>query len=364
MLATLFPVAEHLITPLFPQLESLASADNWWEMHAHLLSLCGALLESEIHRRMAADAAARGPADDAEPDPEAAAMGGDEESPQLATAMSILTQIWHPAAPKHTRMWGLYAVSTGTAVGDPVVRMFLEIMESLSDEDRRFLLDMPDEKDRGSVAGPGSRVPKKKSKQAFRRVELPSSTGLPFVMQPVLGRWDPSQVTKGILAALKSQERLKPPQMQMLLACVRSLEASAGHGAQGQAIDGVWLDVYYPALKDFIIVGLCDIQCAKTSAAILTAFMTSSSLADGVLREPKLLGVLRLLYPTNPDTFASFAACQAVAEGFFDDVAAMGKPYDIAVQALFSQFGKNYPTQFEKATGVQKLLKDITTKLR
>jgi len=364
MLATLFPVAEHLITPLFPQLESLASADNWWEMHAHLLSLCGALLESEIHRRMAADAAARGPADDAEPDPEAAAMGGDEESPQLATAMSILTQIWHPAAPKHTRMWGLYAVSTGTAVGDPVVRMFLEIMESLSDEDRRFLLDMPDEKDRGSVAGPGSRVPKKKSKQAFRRVELPSSTGLPFVMQPVLGRWDPSQVTKGILAALKSQERLKPPQMQMLLACVRSLEASAGHGAQGQAIDGVWLDVYYPALKDFIIVGLCDIQCAKTSAAILTAFMTSSSLADGVLREPKLLGVLRLLYPTNPDTFASFAACQAVAEGFFDDVAAMGKPYDVAVQALFSQFGKNYPTQFEKATGVQKLLKDITTKLR
>ena len=52
MLATLFPVAENMITPMFGQLVSLAGSDKWWEMHAHLLTLCGALLEGEMHHRM------------------------------------------------------------------------------------------------------------------------------------------------------------------------------------------------------------------------------------------------------------------------------------------------------------------------
>ena len=52
MLATLFPVAENMITPMFGQLVTLAGSDKWWEMHAHLLTLCGALLEGEMHHRM------------------------------------------------------------------------------------------------------------------------------------------------------------------------------------------------------------------------------------------------------------------------------------------------------------------------
>lgn len=361
MLAVLFPVAEHMITPMFGQLESLASADNWWEMHAHLLTLCGALLESEIHRRM--DKMRNGRPEPPEEDEGGLNIDGTDESPALRTAMNILSRILTPGAPKHTRMWGLVAIATGTAVGEPVVSLYMEIMASLSDDDRRFLLGIVDEKDRGLLAGPGSRVPKKKSKNAFRRVELPSSTGLPFVMQPVIARWDPSALARGIQSSVTAgmTERLTPPQMQMLMACLKSLE---GNGLQGQAVGGVWLDVYYPTLKDFIIVGLCDPECAKSSTAILTSFMFNSSLSEGVLREPKLLGVLRLLYPNNPEQFSSFKDCQIITEGFLQDVADQGRPYDSGVQGLVGQFAKAYPTQFEKAAGLQKLMKDVTAKLR
>jgi hypothetical protein len=348
---------------MFGQLEALASEDNWWEMQAHLLTLCGALLESELHRRMDK---ARGGTGSGRLDPEEEEGTSldlqTDESPALRTAMTILTRILTPAAPKHTKMWGLVAIATGTAVGEPVVSLYMEIMSSLTDDDRRFLLDIVDDKERGSLAGPGARVPKKKNKNTFRRVELPSSTGLPLVMQPVLARWDPSAIARGIQSTIKTgpTERLTPPQMQMLMACLKSLDT----GLQSQAVDGVWLDVYYPALKDFIIVGLCDPECVKASAAILSSFMFNSSLAEGVLREPKLLGVLRLLYPNNAEQFTALGECQTATEGFFQEVASRGRPFDVGVQGLVGQFAKSYPTQCEKAVGLQKLLKDLTAKLR
>ena len=168
----------------------------------------------------------------------------------ITTAMNILAHVLHQNAPKHTRMWGLVALATGTAIGEPIVSLYLDIMATLADDDRKFLLDLVDSSETGArtLAGPGSRVPKKKSKSAFRRVELPSSTGLPFVMQPVLSRWDPVAVAKGLLASVKARGdgRMLLSEIQLLTSCLKTIEQAAGVGTQGQAIDGIWLDLFYP----------------------------------------------------------------------------------------------------------------------
>ena len=87
-------------------------------------------------------------------------------------------------------------------------------------------------------------------------------------------------------------------------------------------------------------------------------------MSDGVLKEPKLLGVLRLMYPNNTESFEKMVPCQANTEAFFADMAAQGKPYDKGVLGLVSLFAKNYPTQFEKALNLQSFLKDLTAKIR
>ena len=159
---------------------------------------------------------------------------------------------------------------------------------------------------------------------------------------------------------LSSTERLTLTQMQILHACVRT---------EYQALEGPWVE-YFMTMKDYIIIGLCDVNCAPHAVGILTNFIFNSILAENILRESRFIAILRLLYPlgTNipmsSEASAALTKCQGIAESFFAELFAAGKPYDAAVHTLISQFAKNYPTQFEKASEMQKLLKEITAKLR
>ena len=150
MLATLLPIADQMIHPMLPQLEYLAETETWWETQVNLLSFCGALLESERNRK--------GYESIESGSPTKTSTDSMDNSDVLQYVIQILDLIFHVGAPKHIKMWGLFALSAGSAVGEPVVSYFLRIMDSLNNEDRQFLLDLTGDT---AVAGPGSRIKKK-----------------------------------------------------------------------------------------------------------------------------------------------------------------------------------------------------------
>jgi hypothetical protein len=351
MLSSLLPSAEYLMLPMLGQLEQLAQHETWWETRAHLLSFCGAIFENDFDGRSDRERRGHSPAQESK----RSETDGSSSSNLISAVMRILKNVFHSRMPKHIRMWGLVSLASGTYAGEQVIDPFLSVLQSLDDDDQKFLLDL---------LGGTEENGKKKSGPAIRTIPLPSSTGIPFVLEPIVGRWDSVAIAQTIVKGVtgnNGSERLTKSNMQTLYACVKSAESAHGNGSVG--LDGQWLAVY-SSIKDFVIVGLCDAECAISSVGLLSCYIFSSPLGETVLKEGRFTGVLRLLYPTVASTDSSLATCQFITEAFLKDVFAAGRPYDTAVHGLLSQFAKNYPTQYEKAAGLQRLLKEFTSKLR
>ena len=349
MLSSLLPSAEHLLQPLLVQLEQLAMHETWWETRAHLLRFCGSILEGDVDR-MSSTRERRGhsPAQESKHSDSNGSCGSSSET--VCSVMRILKSVFHSRAPKHIRMWGLVCLSSGTFLGDQVVDHCLNVLRSLEDKDQKFLLDLvgePDESNKKSTSG-----------QSYRTIPLPSSTGVPFILEPIVSRWDAIGIAQTIVKGVtgpNGSERLGKSDMQILFACVKTAETA-------MVLDGHWLALY-SSIKDFVIVGLCDAECAISAVGLLSSFIFSSPLGETVLREGRFTGVLRLLYPTTVSVEPALSTCQFVTETFIRDIFAAGKPYDVAVHGLVTQFAKNYPTQYEKAAGLRKLHKEFLAKL-
>jgi CH-like domain in sperm protein len=349
MLSSLLPSAEHLMQPLLVQLEQLAMHETWWETRAHLLSFCGAILDSDAEKVSSTrDRRGHSPAQESKHSEFNGSSGNNSEI--VCSVMRILKSVFHSRVPKHIRMWGVVCLSSGTFLGDQVVESYLNVLRSLEDKDQKFLLNLVGEAEESSK--------KSATGQSYRTVPLPSSTGVPFILEPIVSRWDAigiaQTIVKGVIGP-NGSERLGKSDMQILFACVKTAETA-------MVLDGHWLSLY-SSIKDFVIVGLCDAECAISAVGLLSSFIFSSPLGETVLREGRFTGVLRLLYPTTASVEPALSTCQFITETFLRDIFAAGKPYDVAVHGLVSQFAKNYPTQYDKAAGLRKLHKEFLSKL-
>ena len=351
MITSLVPSAENLLSPILATLEEMAVHETWWETRASLLAFCGAILMSEMKTRgIFEDEKDKRSLMSAQESKWSDSNGSISE--HVSSVVHIMKSIFNDKMPKHIRIWGLVCIAPGTFLGELIIEPFLSVLHSLDDDDQQFLLDLRAE----PIIGRNGGTDKNTLKHAKT---LYSSSGSPFLVEPVTSIWDAVSVAQTIVKNVigaDGSERLGKSDMLILHACVKSSE-------QITQLSGQWLSIY-SSIKDFIIVGLCDAECALNAVGLLSCFIFSSPLGETVLKEGRFTGVLRLLYPTNVTTDPAISTCQFITETFFRNIFAAGRPYDTAVHGLLSQFAKYYPTQVERAPGLQRLLKDFDSKLR
>mmetsp|Transcript_12233 Transcript_12233/g.18521 ORF Transcript_12233/g.18521 Transcript_12233/m.18521 type:complete len:865 (+) Transcript_12233:98-2692(+) len=331
VMSALYPLAGGMISPMLPQLRTLARTESWWEMHAHLLSLSAAVLEAA----MPPGGEELDPATE-DPDQAEKAVSVDEEC-----ALSILTDLFTVKSSKTVREWGLVVLARTTGYSDKVSMMYLNVVQSICTESRRFLLDLDEGKDE------------------VKRISLPSSTGVDFVLEPIAQRLSPLCMARAIESKVIAEklEQLDEGLMQMLYACVRGAAQSGsimsihkqGSTASCESeifettLNGSWVELY-TSLKDFILVGLCNPSCTEDAAGILVEYVLKSPTQEGVITDNKFLSTLKLLYPADG---SGNGVCQSATEAFFEHLFNCGDFYAAAVVNTIEVFAKNYTTNYE-----------------
>lgn len=335
MLSSFVPRAEQLIIPMLPQLATIATTEAWWEINAHLLSLCGCLLQSQ--------------------QPENRTTSADYATIEAVVSI-IHTILSRNRKSKSLNKWAAVSLAPGTFLGDAFCASYLDIIDQLEDSDRLHLLSL------------SSFVEGDKRNAQFVSLSLPSSTGTGFVLTPITLRWDPLVVAETLssLVSNSASERLKASQVQVIHACFQSAVDNAKRNGDklDDVLSGPWLQLY-EALRNFIFIGFCDQNSAVHSAGIFSCLLYFSSLREKILQESRFIGTLRLLYPVNLDPSNSNAiSCQVTMENFLRDCFGAGHPFNSTTHALLAQFEQNFPTQIGKYPTLQRMLKDFSSQLR
>lgn len=329
VIATLYPQAAGMISGMLPQLLSLAGTETWWEIHAHLLSLCGSILDHGSRNE------------------EDYILSNDDQ-----IALEIIDTILTTKSSKMLRQWGVVALAPALFAGEKLVEHYIDILMSLDSSDRRFLLGFD-------------------NTQVAHKVELPSATGMAFVLEAVTMRW-PAQVVARVLSTSVSRQRidrLNRAQMEILHACVRgTVEAEllqiAPKSARSQQqadyselLSESWVQLFN-GLRDYVFIGMCDASTADEAAGVLSNYVLYSPLQDSVVLDNKFLGTLRLLYPIdgNGDVTAQLAL-----ERFLRDMYETDEFYGAMVVQMIEAFSKNYTANYEMSN-LSSLLKDAASK--
>ena len=365
VLATLAAHDDTALVPLIPQLQTLAEQETWWEMQNHLLSLCGAFLESALRS-------------DGEYKSGAGAGSGGGSS-VLTAVYAIVQTVFRPEALRSVKLWGLQALAP--AVDENLCGLWYDVLASLSVEDRRFVLGLDaggrsTSRSVGNASQPSS--PSGRASAGAGAAEsqsatlpLQSSMGQPYTIRPVISAWRPLAMARLAEARCRGEARPSALALDLLFAATTTqVNAPARGGVIVQeALVGQWLDLF-SSLKDLVCVGLCDPQCAVASAGILQNYLFSSPLRETLFQEPRLVASMRLLY-SNPALSASSNSssnadvegglfCQGVFEGFLSDVHANGYPFDSFAVQFLAAFSKNFSSVFDKSVGLQRLLKELS----
>ena len=348
ILGNLLPQAETIVAPLFPHLEELAFTETWWEIHAHLVRICGLYLSIQRDRL----AASKDKGDGKQQNQEVF-----DENDLLVVAskcaVRMLTRIQSSDVAQSAAflMWSASCLAPAIGYTPFIDDLFFEVMGKIEFDDKRYLL--------GFASGDDS-----KQRPLLRSIPLPSSTGISFVIEPVLEKWNSLCVAR-ILEAIaieESTERLSSLQVQVLHAALLS-QVNADPNSVN-ALSGVWIDIY-SAVKNFVLVGLCDPDSIISCVGILTAYLFNSKLKESLLLDSRLVGVLRLLYPNNESAQSeSVLTCQFVFETFLRDTFSCGRPYDVTVYNMLLQFSKSNAALFSSAISLQKLLKEFAAQVR
>lgn len=347
MLATFVSKAEGLIVPMLPQLASLASSETWWEIHAHLLTLCGAMMAVKFAPQ------GRSPEVDGE---------GKDDFGVAESVVGILRTILSSTSSRNLLKWGAVALAPGTHAGDPAFNeLYVVLLGRLDEPDRRFFLGISVDggQDGGQAIVSGTQT-----------VRLPTSTGMTFLLRPVSSAWNALQVCKSIQAkvlgaAVKgpAADRLSPLQAQVLRGCFFTPFENARKSGQNvdNILDGSWQSMY-STLKDLVLVGICDPTVVRDAVAIISLLALNSPSKDKIILDQKMTNILRLLYPK--EVAEGNEECQEVFEYFLRDVFSAGAPFNSAALSLVSQFAKNSPQQFDKYPALQRLVKEFSSKVR
>lgn len=358
ILGCLLPQSEAVVASLLPLLDDLSSHETWWEMQAGLVKLCGSYLSLQLMRLQQTSRA--NTAEGKQQHQHRNQEGGDDQERLVQgskCAVRILARI-HGRSDNSFQSPAFLAWSASSlapAVGFTALLddLFFEVLQRIDPDERRFLL--------------GLDTPASSSTGAVRSIPLPASTGIPFNIEPVAGKWHALSVAR-ILESVsleEATERLSSLQLQVLHAALLSQIQADPNSVN--ALSGVWLDVY-AAVKNFVLVGLCDPDSIVSSVGILTAYLFNSKLKETLLLDSRFTGVLRLLYPSHDAQSGAagegLAVCQYVFEAFLKDSFACGRPFDVTVHNVLLQFSKTNAALFASAVSLQKLLKEFSVLVR
>jgi hypothetical protein len=337
ILSSLYPHTEDVVTGFVPKLLALARGEAWWEVKAELLRICALNLKG------------RG------------SVSSDD------WAMQIVLMIFHMNATKQIKLIGVSALSTCTNSSILLRDTYVKILMSLPESDRKFFLVL----DSLSSIQVESR--------SSRPIDLPTSSGAPWRVDSVCDRWDPRDVCEAFLAESNGGcsdgpfiESNKSEFSEVLLASVTTTVSRGQRGGGGaggkividtglpsrQVLGEFWVGLY-KKLKEYVFTGLTDERCAEHCSEILAAYIRNSSIGYAVLREKRMLLILKTLYPT--DKAQGNKKCQKVMENFLrnayvmdDDEAAS------AVLVLIEQFAKSYVANYE-VSNLQSLLREFSS---
>ena len=161
-----------IIIALVPTFIQLSRQDMWWEIQAHLLTLAGGLLEL------------CGGQQGREPATEQDALLSD-------SALEIVNSILTVRASACTKQWGLVALAASTSCGEPVTSIYVNTLLALAPAERAFLLGLRQSGGGlANAAGGGLAGARSAAKGVYsKRIPLPASSGIPFVLEPVTFRW-------------------------------------------------------------------------------------------------------------------------------------------------------------------------------
>jgi hypothetical protein len=299
-------------------------------MRAHLLSLSSSILGHSTASR----------------DPATEEDGHGQSNPDDDAAISMVDDIFTTKENSSIRQWGLVSLARAVGYSDAISARYLEVLLSLDTDSRRFMLNIDQTED------------------SVRKISLPSSTGMAFIIEPIVSRMNPLCLVRALesLIIRDKLERLDTPMMQTLHACVAAVaqyspEEGGGDEDDGCPLKGPWIDIY-TGLKDFILVGLCDPASAPDAAGLLSQYIRFSPLKENVIGDNKFLNTMRLVYPADMD--AADVVCQKALESFFTDIFCSSDQNAAAIVNTIEIFAKNYSTNFEMSN-LGSLLKQFVT---
>lgn len=310
VLSALYPLSDGLISPLLPQLQSLAVSESWWEIRAHLLSLSSSILGYSTSSR----------------DPATEEGDDAQTNPDDAAAISIVDDIFTTKENTSIRQWGLVSLARAVGYSDAISARYLEVLLSLDSDARKFILNLGQKED------------------SVRKISLPSSTGMAFIIEPIVSRMNPLCLVRALesLIIRDKLERLDMAMMQTLHACVAAVSCSDDENVC--PIQGPWIDIF-TGLKDFILVAVCDPECVADATGLLSHYIRYSVLKESVISDNKFLNTMRLVYPVDPEN--ADLVCQQTVEMFFSDIFCSSEQNAAAVVNTIEIFAKNYSTNFE-----------------
>lgn len=337
VISTLYNQAGEIVSPMLPQLSALAEQETWWEIQAHLLTLAGHVLQAHCPDGL-----------------EISDRDNDSLSLDEECALNIVYRLFRQNSNKNIRIWGVFAVAPGVGHDDKLANHYLDVLLTVSSNDRRKLLGLYNESTDVCIT-------------------LPSSSGIDFEVRNVLALWNPMAVARAIESKVISEklERLDSGLMEILHSCVKggadlgspeSLHkpistSSAGSEVFETTLNGKWVELFN-SLKDFILVGLCDPECTQDAASIIAFYVLKSPLQDSVLLDNKLLGALRLLYPVDG---TGHAGCQATAESLLRQIFYFSEYFGAVVINAIEIFSKNFLTNYEMSN-LPTLLREFSSK--
>ena len=293
MLAVIYPKQPGAITQMMSTLTNLIEGESWWEVHAHLLTLCGYVLES---------------------------IGGDGSTDLEASTLDMVKKIFSPSSSNVIRQWGASSLACGTRAGGVFADLYLRVLLAMSDSDRSYILGL--------------------SKQQPPTVT--SSTGMDMVIETAVDKWYSLEIARTLLrhiAESASRDRLSSSEMDVLYSCVKSVTDSAANVMEAP-LDENWLDVYM-TVRDFIFVGICDPDLSGVACQTLLLFVLYSTIGNECLMDGRMFGAMKLVFPAQGEVNDQ---CKAAVTNFFTDLMQSGDTYN--------RLGLNVLETFEKANRV------------
>lgn len=314
IMASLLPMSSSQATDvinLLPEIRRLSEEEVWWETRVYLLQLAGGLLHTY---------SVRGPASEI------------EDTAICEASLAVIKQLFTPKASRTIKLMGMVRLCNVVGFSDELAQILLNVLCSLSKVDRALLLSPP---------GQGSYI-------------LPSSNGTPFAVVPITGKWSAVTFAQAIVNRVKtgSLDRMEASLMHVFSATVDA--ACRGQRGFPTVLTDSWIDVF-TNIKEYIYVGLCDPECAQHATYVLSNYLMYSSLRGETFLDQRLIGALRLLYPSDG---SGNKFCQSIVENMFRVAFGADTSFEAAVLNTLELFQKNFSAQYS-ASSLQRLAKEF-----